>query len=130
MAQFFFSDAAGNWKVGAESIDPACNELRNPFCAYEASGINGVWTKVPAVSTLVHLLAASGLLGILARGPASSEELRTLPYGVAAVWSSWGGAGPGVSGPGANLRWAEDGPIDTSAQGISSGQGFLARSGS
>ena len=62
--QFFGSDA-GPWHMAAELLDPGCNgdnNGSNPYCGYGAAGVNGVWTRVPAPSTLV--LLGVGLAGI------------------------------------------------------------------
>jgi hypothetical protein len=55
--QFFGSDA-GPWHMSSELLDPNCNgdnNGANPFCGYGTAGVNGVWTRVPAPSTLVLL---------------------------------------------------------------------------
>ncbi len=61
-ATFFRSDANGVWRFEAEGLSPDCDPLRNPFCGYGVVGVNGVWTRVPAPSTLV--LLGVGLAGL------------------------------------------------------------------
>jgi hypothetical protein len=53
----FRSDASGIWEINGEGLNtpPYCGELHNHFCGYQVFGIHGVWTRVPAPSTLVLL---------------------------------------------------------------------------
>ncbi len=63
-ADFFRSDAQGSWRFEGEGLTPdPCNGIGNPFCSYGVAGINGVWTRVPAPSTLV--LLGVGLTGLV-----------------------------------------------------------------
>ncbi len=67
IADFFRSDAQGNWRLEGEGLTPdPCNGIGNPFCSYGVAGINGVWSRVPLPSTL--LLLATGLAGLLSFG--------------------------------------------------------------
>ena len=56
--------------MAAELLDPGCNgdnNGSNPYCGYGTAGVNGVWTRVPAPSTLVLLGAGFGTLAFYRR---------------------------------------------------------------
>ena len=62
-AAFFQSDATGVWRFESEEVFPHCDRDKNFFCSYGVTGVNGVWTRVPAPSTLV--LLGVGLAGLV-----------------------------------------------------------------
>jgi hypothetical protein len=62
-AHGFRSDANGVWRFGGEGLRPGCDLGIDNLCAYDARGFNGVWTRVPAPSTLV--LLGVGLAGLI-----------------------------------------------------------------
>jgi hypothetical protein len=70
-ATLFRSDANGVWRFEAEGASSDCDEFHNPFCGYGVTGINGVWTRVPAPSTLVLLGVGVAGLALLRRGKVS-----------------------------------------------------------
>jgi hypothetical protein len=89
------------------------NAIRVPSGARDAPGA----APTPAMMVLSRLGRRQGgrergrtaaLAAIAVVGGETSEMPAGPPggYPVAAVWSGWGGAGPGVSEPGANPRWA------------------------
>jgi len=55
--------ASATWRFEAEEAAPNCTSEISIFCGYGASGINGVWTRVPGPSTLT--LAAIGFVGLV-----------------------------------------------------------------
>jgi len=67
--QDFQAMADGTWRYNGESTlsPPFCGELHNPFCGYHVEGINGVWTRVPAPSTLVLVGVGFGSLAFYRR---------------------------------------------------------------
>jgi PEP-CTERM motif len=73
----FLSDASGVWRFEGEGAlhPPICGELHNPFCGYGVVGVHGVWTRVPAPSTLVLLGVGVVGLGFLRR----RQDLARLP---------------------------------------------------
>ena len=90
-AAFFQSDATGVWRFESEEVFPHCDREKNFFCSYGVTGVNGVWTRVPAPSTLVLLgvglavwssLAVAGEVGPKTPDDASSElgALRATRY--------------------------------------------------
>jgi len=65
----FSSDAQGKWRFGSESLRgklPGCIVDPNP-CTYGATGVDGVWTRVPEPSTLVLLGVSFGTLALYRR---------------------------------------------------------------
>jgi hypothetical protein len=62
-ASFFRSDVNGAWHFAAEGATTDCSDTHNVYCGYGVVGVNGVWTRVPAPSTLV--LLGVGLTGLI-----------------------------------------------------------------
>jgi hypothetical protein len=56
-----FESNASSWIFAAEGVRPNCDP-EGGICGYDARGFNGVWTRVPAPSTLV--LLGFGLAGL------------------------------------------------------------------